>query len=76
MLFNSYEFLLLYFPICLLGFYWIGRRFGLDSAILWLSAASMAFYAWWDWRYAPLLARRRKGPPLLQGRATRPLRPL
>ena len=56
MLFNSYEFLLVFFPLTLAGFFWTGRRFGLDVAIAWLSIASMAFYAWWDWRYAPLLA--------------------
>ena len=55
MLFNSYEFILAFLPACLAGFFLLGKRYGLDAAIGWLSIASIGFYAWWDWRFAPLL---------------------
>ena len=46
MLFNSYQFIFGFLPITLLGFYLLGahRR---DWALLWLTAASLFFYAWW-----------------------------
>lgn len=54
MLFNSYEFIFLYFPIVLLGFFLIGKysyRFG----ALWLAAASLFFYGWWNPKFVTLL---------------------
>jgi len=46
MLFNSYGFIFGFLPIVLLGFYVLGacRR---AWALLWLTAASLVFYAWW-----------------------------
>ncbi len=46
MLFNSYPFLFGFLPVVLAGFYILGagRR---DWALLWLTAASLFFYAWW-----------------------------
>jgi len=46
MLFNSYLFIFGFLPIVLAGFYLLGagRR---DWALLWLTAASLVFYAWW-----------------------------
>ena len=46
MLFNSYTFLIGFLPIVLAGFYWLGARRG-EWALLWLTAASLLFYAWW-----------------------------
>jgi alginate O-acetyltransferase complex protein AlgI len=46
MLFNSPEFLFVFLPVTLLGFYLLGavsRR----SAILWLIFLSLVFYGWW-----------------------------
>ena len=46
MLFNSHEFLLVFLPATLLGFYLLGgvsRR----AAIIWLILLSLAFYGWW-----------------------------
>jgi alginate O-acetyltransferase complex protein AlgI len=54
MLFNSYEFLLLYLPLVLCAYFWAGGRSRLGAAWL-LGIASMLFYAWWDWRFTPLL---------------------
>jgi alginate O-acetyltransferase complex protein AlgI len=54
MLFNSHIFLFAFLPLTLFGHYWLlARRPTL--CVPWLGAASLAFYAWWDWRFAPLL---------------------
>ncbi len=55
MLFNSYEFIFLFLPITLAGFFWIGR-FGHEAAIGWLVAASLFFYGWWNPVYLWLIA--------------------
>ncbi len=54
MLFNSYGFILLFLPITLLGFFWIGRL-GHRPAMAWLVAASLFFYGWWNPAYLGLL---------------------
>ena len=54
MLFNSFEFILLFFPATLAGYFLLGRR-APDAAAAWLCAASLFFYAWWDVSYLPLL---------------------
>src|SRR4029077_20976004 len=46
MLFNSHEFLFIFLPATLLGFYLIGRV-SRQAAILWLILASLVFYGWW-----------------------------
>lgn len=46
MLYNSYPFIFGFLPITLLGFYLLGAR-NRDWALLWLTAASLFFYAWW-----------------------------
>jgi|LNAP01.1.fsa_nt_gb D-alanyl-lipoteichoic acid acyltransferase DltB (MBOAT superfamily) len=52
MLFNSSEFLAVFLPATLAG-YWLASRAGLH---LWfLVAASFAFYGYWDWRFEALL---------------------
>ena len=43
MLFNSYEFLLIFLPVVVLAYYGLPR--GLRAA--WLTVASYAFYGWW-----------------------------
>jgi D-alanyl-lipoteichoic acid acyltransferase DltB (MBOAT superfamily) len=55
MLFNSPEFLFAFLPIALLGFYLIGRVRP-TLAAFWLSAASLVFYGWMDFRLIVLLA--------------------
>ncbi len=54
MLFNSPEFIALFLPITLLGFYLLGRF--TDARLFWLLAASAVFYGYWDVRFLPLLA--------------------
>ena len=47
MLFNSYEFVLLFLPVAVFGYYVIGpaRR---NIALYWLIFVSLFFYAWWS----------------------------
>ncbi|MCW9052237.1 MAG: MBOAT family protein [Motiliproteus sp.] len=51
MLFNSAEFIFAFLPITLIGFFILAGRVGKESAILWLVAMSLFFYAWWDPKY-------------------------
>ena len=46
MLFNSQEFLFVFLPITLLGFYLLGAIHR-QWAILWLILISLVFYGWW-----------------------------
>ena len=55
MLFNSYEFILLFLPIVVAGFFLIGRSGAQRAAIGWLVAASLFFYGWWNPAYLLLL---------------------
>ena len=54
MLFNSYEFIFLFLPITVVGFFLISKR-SHNAGTLWLVLASLFFYGWWDVRYVPLL---------------------
>lgn len=54
MLFNSFQFLLLFLPISLIGFFWLGR-YGKAVGATWLAVCSIFFYGWWDPRYIALL---------------------
>jgi D-alanyl-lipoteichoic acid acyltransferase DltB (MBOAT superfamily) len=54
MLFNSPLFIFVFLPTTIFGFYLIGRyRYSL--AIIWLAAASLFFYGYWNPAYIPLL---------------------
>jgi alginate O-acetyltransferase complex protein AlgI len=56
MLFNSPEFILGFLPIALGGFFLFGRLGGTRWALLWLIAASLFFYGWWNPKFVLLLA--------------------
>jgi alginate O-acetyltransferase complex protein AlgI len=55
MLFNSYEFILLFLPTVLLCFHLIGKRGHHRVAIAWLICASLFFYGWWNPAYLLLM---------------------
>jgi alginate O-acetyltransferase complex protein AlgI len=55
LLFNSFEFLFVFLPATLVVYYLSRRWLGHNAAIILLTGASLIFYAWWDWRYLPLL---------------------
>jgi D-alanyl-lipoteichoic acid acyltransferase DltB (MBOAT superfamily) len=55
-LFTSYTFVFAFLPLALAGFFgaaWLGGR---GAAGVFLVAASLVFYSWWDVRAVPLLA--------------------
>ncbi len=53
MLFSSQPFLLLFLPLALLAYYAVADSYRARLAVLVVS--SLAFYAWWDVRFLPLL---------------------
>ena len=55
MVFSSLEFVLCFLPLVVLAT-WAARRLGGARAVIaLLVVASFAFYAYWDWRFLPLL---------------------
>lgn len=54
MLFNSYGFIFLFFPVVLLGFFQLARV-SHTYAAGWLAAASLFFYGYWNLAYVGLL---------------------
>ncbi len=54
MLFNSLNFILVFLPITFFGMIWLGK-YSRRLAALWLSLASLSFYAVWDARFVLLL---------------------
>jgi alginate O-acetyltransferase complex protein AlgI len=54
MLFNSHSFIFLFLPTVLLGYFALGRRRHL-APVVWLTLASLVFYAFGGWRFVPLL---------------------
>ncbi len=55
MLFNSYEFILLFLPITLIFFFVIGERGYHRAAVGWLVGASLFFYGWWKLEYLVII---------------------
>lgn len=55
MLFNSYSFIFLFFPIVLIIFFIIGRWGHDRAAIAWLIIASLFFYGWFNAAYLVLI---------------------
>ncbi len=55
MLFNSYEFLLFFLPVTLAGWFVCGRWAGMRAAQVWLTAASLFYYGWWNPWYLILI---------------------
>lgn len=54
MLFNSYEFLFVFLPVILFGFFWIAQK-NHRLAALWLAATSVLFYGYWNVAFVGLL---------------------
>ena len=55
MLFSSTDFLFLFLPVVLAGYFALARIGDLRFTVGWLVLASFFFYAWWDPRLLPLL---------------------
>ncbi|MET4802042.1 hypothetical protein [Bradyrhizobium sp. LB11.1] len=54
MLFNSYQFIFVFLPIALLGYFFIGR-FGPVLPVVWLALASLVFYSISNAQFVALL---------------------
>jgi alginate O-acetyltransferase complex protein AlgI len=54
-LFNSYPFVFGFLPLVLAGFALLTRASARRTVLAFLIVASLAFYAWWDWRFLPLI---------------------
>jgi D-alanyl-lipoteichoic acid acyltransferase DltB (MBOAT superfamily) len=54
MLFNSYQFIFLFLPLVLAGYFMLGR-FGNLAPVIWLALASLAFYSVSNWQFVLLL---------------------
>lgn len=55
MLFNSYEFLFLFMPLAVGGYFFFGSRSRSELANVWLVLVSLFFYSYWNALYLPLL---------------------
>ncbi|MEO0794083.1 MAG: MBOAT family protein [Verrucomicrobiota bacterium] len=55
MLFNSYEFIVLFLPLTVVGYYLLGRFSEPVNARRWLIAASLFYYGWWNPIYLVLI---------------------
>ncbi len=55
MLFNSYEFIFLFLPLCLGGYFLCARLFSMEIAFAFLVLASLFYYAWWEPVYVLLI---------------------
>lgn len=67
MKFNSYVFLFAFLPVVLSGYFFFGRTRHSRLANIWLTAASLFFYGYWNWHYLPLLLGSILGNYLLSG---------
>ena len=54
MLFNSYQFIFLFLPIALIG-YFMMARLGNLAPVIWLALAPLAFYSVSNWQFVLLL---------------------
>src|SRR6266478_6332417 len=54
MLFNSYQFIFLFLPVALIGYFALGRL-GNMAPVLWLALASLVFYSVSNWQFVALL---------------------
>ncbi|MFZ4763604.1 MAG: hypothetical protein ACOYMN_01520 [Roseimicrobium sp.] len=51
MVFSSFQFVLAFLPVTVVGFMLLQRYGFVRTSSYWLIAASLFFYAWWDYRY-------------------------
>ena len=56
MIFSSQVFIFYFLPVVLGVYFLLPCRKNMKARNLWLAAASIFFYAWWDWRMLPFLA--------------------
>ena len=55
MLFNSYEFILLFLPITFFVYFYLAKKQSIISSRVWLIFTSLFFYGWWNIAYLPII---------------------
>lgn len=55
MLFSSWQFILVFLPITFFFYFWLNQKRLITAGKVWLVAASLFFYAYWDVKYLPLI---------------------
>jgi alginate O-acetyltransferase complex protein AlgI len=56
MLFTQFEFIFLFVPVTLIGYFGISKIFSSPLAqVIWLAAASLIFYGYWDITFVPII---------------------
>ncbi len=56
MLFTQFEFIFLFLPATLVGYFLLSKAFASTTPrLLWLTAASLFFYGYWDVRFLPII---------------------
>lgn len=55
MLFNSYEFIFVFLPITIAGYFFLGKITNNKLANVWLVFASLLFYSYWEISFLPIL---------------------
>jgi alginate O-acetyltransferase complex protein AlgI len=55
MIFSSWQFVLVFLPVSFFVYFWLNHRRLLTAGKVWLVAASLFFYAYWDIEYLPLI---------------------
>ncbi len=55
MIFSSWQFILLFLPTSFSVYFWLNHRRLIIAGKVWLVAASLFFYAYWDIKYLPLI---------------------
>lgn len=55
MLFNSFEFLFLFLPLAIVGYYFLVKLKYWQFSKVWLVAASLGFYSYWNINFLPVL---------------------
>ena len=55
MIFTSWQFILLFLPISVCVYFWLNNRRRIIAGKVWLVAASLFFYAYWDANYLILI---------------------
>jgi D-alanyl-lipoteichoic acid acyltransferase DltB (MBOAT superfamily) len=55
MLFNSYPFIFLFLPSALVVYFVLNKTKLVTAGKAWLALSSVAFYAYWNWRFVALL---------------------
>lgn len=55
MLFNSYEFIFIFLPVCFLIYWYLNKKKLTTASKGWLVCSNLFFYGWWNILYLPLI---------------------